>query len=113
MSGSNFDGEIKQAMGPTMKGANPAKNKGPGKPTPNPHPGGQSNNATAKPPPQPVQYKPPQPQAQGQEGLQQATDQIPGHMLQGGPSMPASSGLAQAHHQIIAALAQKDMMRGQ
>jgi hypothetical protein len=111
MSGSNFDGEIKDAMKPTSQ-AMKKPNAGGGKPTGNPVGMKQSSNAVAKTPPAPHQFKPPQPQAQGQAGIQQATDQMPGHMMQGGPSLPQSSGLAQAHAQIVNALAQKDMLKG-
>jgi hypothetical protein len=112
MSGSNFDGEIKDAMKPTS-GAKKKTNAGAGKPSPNA--AGKmtsSSNSTAKPPPQGMQYKAPQQQAQGQAGLQQATDQMPTHMLQGGPTLPAQSGLQQAHASIVSALAQRDMLKG-
>jgi hypothetical protein len=111
MSGSNYDGEIKDAMSPKSEAKRP--NAGAGKPSPNV--AGkmkQSANATAKPPAAPHAFKPPQPQAQGQAGMQQATDQLPTHMLQGGPTMPQQSGLAQAHSQIVSALAQRDMLKG-
>lgn len=110
MPGSNFDGEIKDAMSPNSK-AMPKKNAGAGKPSPNPVGKTTSANATAKAPPAPHQFHPPQQQAQGQAGLQQASDQFNAHMAPG-PSQPASSGLAQAHSQIINALAQRDMLKG-
>lgn len=111
MSGSNFDGEIKDAMSPNSK-MMPKKNAGAGKPSPNIGMK-QSSNSTAKPPPSPQQYKPPQKQANGQQGLMQATDEpFNANMQQGGPSLPQQSGLHQAHAQIVSALAQKDMLKG-
>jgi hypothetical protein len=132
MSGSNFTHEIQQAMKPTLKEGSKKEergeskslerkelasgidkpNAGKGKPTPNPHPGMKSDNATASAPPSPHQFKSPQPQAQGQQGLTQAVDQFSAHMMPHGPSMPQSSGLQQAHSQIVNALAQRDMMKG-
>lgn len=113
MSGSNFDGEIKDAMSTHSK-AMPGKNKGAGKPSPNAAGKmNQSGAATAKPPGPPVQYKAPQAQASGQQGLSQATDEpFMGHMAQQGPSQPQSSGLQQAHNSIVQALAQRDMLKG-
>lgn len=116
MATGNFDGEIKDAVSTHSK-AMPGKNSGAGKPSPNPTGGmKQSSAATAKMPPAHggQQFKPPQPQANQQQGLQQATDEpFVAHMQQGGPSMPQSSGLHQAHGQIVAALAQRDMLKGQ
>lgn len=113
MSGSNFDGEIKDAMSPNSK-AMPGKNKGGGKPSPNvAGKMNQSSGATAKPPGPPMQYKPPQPQANGQQGLTQATDEpFQGSIMPNGPTQPHSSGLQQAHNSIVQALAQRDMLKG-
>lgn len=89
----------------------PKKNAGAGKPSPNLHMK-QSSNATAKAPPAPHHFTPPQSQTQGQAGIPQAVDQPAMHMMPGGPSLPQSSGLQQAHASIVSALANRDMLRG-